>query len=412
MLEDYQEVGGNKLDEIVTDKPSDNSSFDETTSTLTGIVEAEDSVDARIETVTIKNDYFNSKTRKLNVTKSWAYEADDLTEEEKENLRPESVKVRLMYAKAEKGSDGSLTYGMPVPYDLKYLVENDDIKQVMDDYEIIRELNASNEWTASFENLPIYDWDGNEYQYSVEELSITPNSKWEELGLSVSGTPAPERIENTNIFKVFGVDPVMTQDTETNEWKEKDGEYEVRGVFAAISDGIKLSDDDADVSDEATSLDAGKDYVITNMWIPAEKLGTGFMIKKIDSETGEPLQNAVFVMKPYEEDAEGAADAADSEDGSEVDEETEETEEAEVVFEVVTDENGFGTFPELPVGRYILWEKTAPEGYLPIPDEMKLIVNIRKDLVEVSSDNDRNWRNRYEWSNELIHAAGDRKSVV
>lgn len=111
-------------------------------------------------------------------------------------------------------------------------------------------------------------------------------------------------------------------------------------------------------------------------------------------------------MKPYEEDAEGAADAADSEDGSEVDEETEETEEAEVVFEVVTDENGFGTFPELPVGRYILWEKTAPEGYLPIPDEMKLIVNIRKDLVEVSSDNDRNWRNRYEWSNELIHAAG------
>ena len=45
--------------------------------------------------------------------------------------------------------------------------------------------------------------------------------------------------------------------------------------------------------EEGENLEEPVQYPITNTWIPAEKLGTGFTIKKIDSETGEPLQNAV-----------------------------------------------------------------------------------------------------------------------
>lgn len=388
ILTDVEDAEGNRLDVIETDKPSENTNFDkgnldgqkkEIKGVLTDRVEAEDEVINRIETVTIKNDYFHSKTRDIKATKLWK---DEAGEELEENLRPAAIKVQLMYAKAEKDSGGSLRYGEPKVYDLSY-VEDGTVKN---DYTAEATLAASDnpeeDWTVTFKNLPIYDWDGNEYQYSIVETEIIPNEKWEELGWSAEGTPAPAQIENTNIFRVFGVDKVMKQNAETNEWEET-GSYEVRGVFAAASDGRTLPADE-----EGEKLEEPALYPITNTWIPAEKLGTGFTIKKIDSETGKPLENAVFAMKSDQD--------------------------PEAVFEVTTNGEGFATFPELPVGRYVLWEKAAPEGYLPIPEEMKLIVNIRKDLVDVFSEDDgqKAWKNRYQWSNEVIHAADVMKDLT
>lgn len=415
VLTDVEDAEGNKLDVIVTDKPSQNTNFDkenwdgqrkEIKGVLTDKVEAEDEVGLgyRIETVTIKNDYFNSKTRDIKVTKSWK---DEAGEELEENLRPAEIKVQLMYAIAEKDSEGNLQYGEPKVFDLSYVEDN----IVKNDYITEVSLKASEDpekdWAATFKNLPLYDWDGNEYQYSVVEKEITPNEKWGELGWSVEGTPAPAQIEGSNIFRVYGADKVMKQNTETNEWEET-GDYEVRGVFAAASDAVTLP-----ATEEGENLEEPVQYPITNTWIPAEKLGTGFTIKKIDSETGEPLQNAVFAMKFYQEpeSEEALSDIGDPEDREE---ENGETKEPETIFEVKTNEEGFATFPELPVGRYVLWEKTAPEGYLPIPEEMKLIVNIRKDLVEVFSEDEEQkvWKNRYQWSNEVVHAADVMKDLT
>lgn len=378
-LSDIQQEGGNKLDEIVTDDPTAAEGNGFIDGILTDKVVAKDPVINRIETVTIKNDYFHSKTRDIKATKLWK---DEAGEELEENLRPAAIKVQLMYAKAEKDSGGSLRYGEPKVYDLSY-VEDGTVKN---DYTAEATLAASDnpeeDWTVTFKNLPIYDWDGNEYQYSIVETEIIPNEKWEEIGWSAEGTPAPAQIENTNIFRVFGVDKVMKENAETNEWEET-GSYEVRGVFAAASDGRTLPADE-----EGEKLEEPALYPITNTWIPAEKLGTGFTIKKIDSETGKPLENAVFAMKSDQD--------------------------PEAVFEVTTNGEGFATFPELPVGRYVLWEKAAPEGYLPIPEEMKLIVNIRKDLVDVFSEDDgqKAWKNRYQWSNEVIHAADVMKDLT
>ncbi len=402
VLHDDQKATGHKLNVIVTDDPSDNNQFLD--DILTDTVEAKDSVNDRNETVTIKNDYFNSKVRNLEVKKSWV---DENGKELGKDLQPEKIVVELRYAQVQKDSSGNPiegSYGEFYPYNLEYF---DDITESIKKYDPVCELTAEKDWAATFKNLPLYDWDGNEYQYSVVEKEITPNEKWGELGWSVEGTPAPTQIEGSNIFRVYGADKVMKQNTETNEWEET-GDYEVRGVFAAASDAVTLP-----ATEEGENLEEPVQYPITNTWIPAEKLGTGFTIKKIDSETGEPLQNAVFAMKFYQEPESGEAlsDIGDPEDREE---ENGETKEPETIFEVKTNEDGFATFPELPVGRYVLWEKTAPEGYLPIPEEMKLIVNIRKDLVEVFSEDEEQkvWKNRYQWSNEVVHAADVMKDLT
>ena len=172
-------------------------------------------------------------------------------------------------------------------------------------------LNEAKGWSASFDNLPLYDGrdDAEKNVYSVRETAV-------------SGA----ELENGR-FIVWG--------SHENQGDSRDAyPYDVTGVWTA---GYSASEVDSDST-----------VTITNTWTPAYNMGEGaFTVKKVDADNGDAVMPDVTFTLKAKEITEKNADG---------------TPKAYADNVQSTNASGEITFDSLPAGTYELTE-TKVDGY-------------------------------------------------
>ncbi|MBR6667990.1 MAG: Cna B-type domain-containing protein, partial [Clostridia bacterium] len=274
------------------------------------------------------------------------------------------------------------------------------------------ELSNANNWTFTFENLPIADANGNEIVYTVEETAELPNftvtyTGDKESGLVVTNTAKVGRITLKKVdaetgAALAGAKFSIYSDAECQKWVADmttgndgvatsgdllPGTYYVKET--AAPNGYKIGKTDAVAVEvlgdqTVTAMGDGTDGVFTNTQ------GKGKLyVKKVGTDSSnnnaQPLEGAEFTVYKYV-------------NGQQTE-----------VGKMVTNDEGYAEI-ELPMGDYMVKETKAPEGYK-INDTSEKWVTIRSIDEEVWVKGGFTYNNEYGWFQNTSTAVGSIKLV-
>ena len=325
--------------------------------------------------LTVTNTYekIASDTTSITVTKKWVDDNNSL------NKRPESVTVELLA---------------------------DDTKE----REIVLTSTSTDEWTATFENLPINDNEGNLINYTVQEKPVpgyTPQVI--EPGESVVTVGELTKVPNCNFtaFNTNGANLVIAKLTENEGyvvWTEtqltKDQEATLLVQVKAACD---IPDNKTVVfisgngvthesnGETATFAVGTLSFTKTKMWsmfwygnVTVSQPNNGFtIVNTLNIEEGE-LVPATLTIKKVDADnpnltLSGAEFTLTNADGTLVGDKAQ-----------VTNEDGICTFSNLTEGYYELKETKAPEGYEKSNQTWTIKVTQNPDPTDIVLDKETN----------------------
>lgn len=251
--------------------------------------------------VTVTNHYFDAKKGTVSVTKQW---------DGGESYRPQKVNVQLYRCIGTSEQEA---------------VESPQV------------MNATNEWTASWKNLPLYTETGERYTYSVKEVSVEYSTA---KGYTADG-------RDGNLIRVRGA------------------AKEILGAWMVSESGT--------MSAAATATNGyGNNIALKNSWVPARNIGNaGLEIHKVEEGSSKAIPGVEFKLTGPGVAYENGVTAT-------------------------TDVKGYASFGGLTEGTYTLVETKAAEGYVRPDTEWKITVtkgslSSVKELPDPSVAGENHW---------------------
>ena len=335
------------------------------------------SYNAETRTVTVENEAIPYDD--ITITKVWEDENNH------DGARPTSLKITLL---ADGEEDDEVTL------DATYALEDDD-----------------NTWTHTFRHKPTTTVTGDKISYTIKEDETVlgdyePSYDAEEDPLTITNsyTPKTTFVSGSKTWQYNGIEEnfrptsikVGLYDDQKNKVKEatvtvdEDGNWSYffynlpmyrneEGVVSQIIYSVKelevegtTYDNDSTFYKYDTEENNGKyavigkwqvqtleDYILQNTWTPATETVSGttsLKVVKIDAESEEKLQGAVFTLK--------------ADDGTETN--------------LTTDQNGEATAENLDAGVYTITEVTAPDKHILLSSSSTITITKIKKLTDVN----------------------------